>query len=48
MERAIHLGEADARSIYGKATRAQAESLEAEGISVTPLPFPIPEPGQEN
>ncbi len=46
--RAIHLGEAEARSIYGKATRAQAASLEAEGIGVTPLPFPVPEPGQEN
>jgi hypothetical protein len=46
--RAIHLGEATARSIYGKATRDQAESLVEEGIAVTPLPFPVAEPGQEN
>jgi len=46
--RAIHLGEADARSIYGKATHAEAASLEEEGIRVMPLPFPVAEPGQEN
>lgn len=46
--RAIHLGEAAARSIYGKATPNQAESLADEGINVVPLPFPIAEPGQEN
>jgi hypothetical protein len=46
--RAIHLGEADARPIYGKASKAEAESLAEEGISVTPLPFPVAEPGREN
>lgn len=46
--RAIHLGEAEARSIYGKATAAQAEGLVEEGIGVTPLPFPVCEPGREN
>ena len=46
--RAIHLGEAAIRSIYGKATPAEAESLAEEGIPVTPLPFPVVEPGQEN
>ncbi len=46
--RAIHLGEAEKRSIYGKATPHEAESLADEGISVLPLPFPVPEPGQEN
>jgi hypothetical protein len=46
--RAIHLGEVTARSIYGKATPQQAESLAEEGISITPLPFPVAEPGQEN
>ena len=46
--RAIHLGEAEARSIYGKATPEQAESLMEEGIIVAPLPFPVVEPGQEN
>ena len=46
--RAIHLGEAAARSIYGKATRAETESLIDEGIEVSPLPFPVIEPGEEN
>lgn len=46
--RAIHLGEAAARSIHGKATRAETESLIAEGIEVAPLPFPVVEPGEEN
>lgn len=46
--RAIHLGEATARSIYGKATRAETESLIEEGIQVSPLPFPIVDPGEEN
>ncbi len=46
--RAIHLGEAAARSIYGKATRAETESLIDDGIEVSPLPFPVVEPGEEN
>ena len=46
--RAIHLGEADARAIHGRATRAEAESLIEEGIAVAPLPFPVVEPGEEN
>ena len=46
--RAIHLGEADARAIHGKATRAEAEQLADEGIKVAPLPFPVTEPGEEN
>ena len=46
--RAIHLGEAAARSIHGKATRAETESLIEEGIQVSPLPFPLVEPGEEN
>lgn len=46
--RAIHLGEATARSIYGKATFAETESLIEEGIEVAPLPFPVVEPGEEN
>lgn len=46
--RAIHLGEAAARSIYGKASPAEAESLVEEGIQVMPLLFPVAEPGQEN
>jgi hypothetical protein len=46
--RAIHLGEASARAIHGKATRAEVESLAEEGIPVSPLPFPVVEPGEEN
>jgi hypothetical protein len=46
--RAIHLGEADARAIHGRATREDAESLAEDGIPVAPLPFPVPEPGEEN
>lgn len=46
--RAIHLGEADARSIHGRATPEQTQSLIEEGITVAPLPFPVVEPGQEN
>jgi hypothetical protein len=46
--RAIHLGEADARAIHGRATREQAESLIDEGIAVAPLLFPVADPGTEN
>ena len=46
--RAIHLGEADARSIHGRATKEQTDSLLEEGIEVAPLPFPVVEPGREN
>ena len=46
--RAIYLGEADARSIYGKATEAETRSLLEEGIDVAPLPFPVVLPGEEN
>ncbi|HEX8309483.1 MAG TPA: DUF1178 family protein [Allosphingosinicella sp.] len=46
--RAIHLGEADPRPIYGEATAAEAESLIEEGVSIAPLPFPVVPPGEEN
>lgn len=46
--RAIHLGEAEARAIHGRATRAEAESLIKEGVPVATLPFPVAEPGEEN
>lgn len=46
--RAIHLGEAEARAIHGRASRADAERLAEEGIPVALLPFPVPEPGEEN
>lgn len=37
--RAIHLGEAPERSIYGEANAEEAKSLVDEGIPVAPLPF---------
>ena len=46
--RAIHLGEAEARAIHGRASRTEAKSLAEDGIPVSPLPFPVPEPGEEN
>ncbi len=46
--RAIHLGESDARAIHGRATRDQADGLIEDGIPVAPLPFPVPEPAEEN
>ena len=46
--RAIHLGEAEARAIHGRASRADAEGLIEDGIPVSPLPFPVAEPGEEN
>ena len=46
--RAIHLGEAEARAIHGRATAAEAESLIGEGVPIAPLPFPVAEPGTEN
>jgi hypothetical protein len=39
--RAIHLGEAEARSIHGRATGEEADSLREEGIPVGSLPFPV-------
>ncbi len=46
--RAIHLGDAEARAIHGRATRSDAQDLIDDGIPVSPLLFPIPEPGEEN
>lgn len=37
--RAIHLGEAPRRGIYGEARPEEARELIAEGIPVAPLPF---------
>ena len=46
--RAIHEGASEARPIHGQASRAEAEALAEDGIEVTPLPFPVAEPNQEN
>jgi hypothetical protein len=37
--RRIHLGEAEARSIWGEASAEEAKSLNEEGIPVAPLPW---------
>ncbi len=46
--RAIHLGEAEARAIHGRATPDEATSLVEDGVPVSRLPFPVPDPGSEN
>lgn len=46
--RAIHIGEAEARAIHGRATPQQADDLREEGIPVAPLPFPVIPPETEN
>ena len=46
--RAIHLGETEARAIHGRASREEARDLADEGVPVARLPFPVPEPGEEN
>jgi hypothetical protein len=46
--RAIHLGEAEARAIHGRASLKDARSLHEDGIPIAPLPFPVREPGEEN
>ena len=37
--RKIHLGESEARSIYGEASGEEAKSLMEDGVPVAPLPF---------
>ena len=46
--RAIHLGEAEARAIHGRATPNEAKSLAEDGVPVSPLPFPVVDPDTEN
>lgn len=46
--RAMHYGERDHASIYGKATPDEAQSLAEEGIPVAPLPFPLTPPDELN
>ncbi|HEX6377214.1 MAG TPA: DUF1178 family protein [Allosphingosinicella sp.] len=46
--RAIHLGDAEARAIHGRATREEAAGLIDDGVPIAPLPFPVVEPGEEN
>jgi hypothetical protein len=46
--RAIHLGDAEARPIHGRATLPQAARLVEEGVPIAPLPFPVVAPEDEN
>lgn len=46
--RAIHLGEADARPIHGRASAEESRSLAEEGIAIAPLPFPVIDPDRCN
>ncbi|RVT93343.1 DUF1178 family protein [Sphingomonas crocodyli] len=46
--RAMHLGEADARPIHGRASLEDARALVEEGVPVAPLPLPVSDPGKVN
>jgi len=46
--RAMHYGERDHATIHGQATRDEAAALIDEGITVTPLPFPVAPPDELN
>jgi hypothetical protein len=45
--RKMHYGEAEARSIYGEASLAEAKALHEEGIPAVPLP-PLPKDQDRN
>ena len=46
--RAMHYGERDQATIHGQATPEQAIALAEEGITVSPLPFPVAPPDEVN
>jgi hypothetical protein len=46
--RAMHYGERDHATIHGQATPEQAVALAEEGITVSPLPFPVAPPDEVN
>lgn len=46
--RAMHYGERDQATIHGQATRDEAAALIDEGITVSPLPFPVAPPDELN
>ncbi|NIJ19124.1 hypothetical protein FHS95_000793 [Sphingomonas naasensis] len=46
--RAMHLGEAPAAPIHGRATAEQAQELIEEGVAVAPLLVPVVPPEQRN
>ena len=41
-----HYGEAKAKPIYGEATPKEVKELKDEGVSVAPVPQPVPEPAE--
>ena len=46
--RAMHIGDREQEPIHGQATLEEAKALVEEGVSVTPLPFPVLPPEQAN
>lgn len=46
--RAMHYGERDTATIHGQATSEQALALAEEGITFSPLPFPVAPPDEVN
>jgi hypothetical protein len=44
----MHYGERAHATIHGQATREQALALADEGITVSPLPFPVAPPDEVN
>lgn len=44
--RRIHYGETKERAIYGEASPKEVKELKEEGVSVAPVPEPIPSPGE--
>lgn len=46
--RAMHYGERDHATIHGQATPGEAAALIDEGITVSPLPFPVAPPDELN
>jgi hypothetical protein len=46
--RAMHDGDEVPATIHGRTTLAEAKSLHDDGVKVTPLPFPVVPPEQQN
>jgi hypothetical protein len=46
--RAIHAGDAEHRVIHGQATVGEAKQLLADGVPVSPLPFPVRDTSRDN
>ncbi len=44
--RKIHYGETEPRAIYGEATPKEVGELKKEGVTVAPVPAPVPEPSE--